>query len=103
MIKKDGGLISIQVTAANKKDFGDWNFHILRTNGANNVTWHLHRAKVSLQQQPASDSSVHHEGLDIIDRNRITSLGAQKHRTTQINLHPTASNYSKISNFISFG
>ena len=88
------------MTAANKEDFGDWNFHILRKNGSNNVAWYLHRAYVALQEQSNSDSSDHQQDPDIIDINRITTLGRQKHQTTQINLYPTASNYSKISNFI---
>ena len=102
IIKQDSGLISIQVTAANKEDFGDWNFHILRKNGSNNVAWYLHRAYVALQEQSNSDSSDHQQDPDIIDINRITTLGRQKHQTTQINLYPTASKYSKISNFIFF-
>lgn len=100
VVKQDSGLISIEVTATKKKDIGDWNFHILRTNGASNVTWHLHRAHVALQQKPNSDSSDHQEDPNIMDNNLITTLGGQKHQTTQMKLYPTASNYSKIRDFI---
>ena len=82
------------MTAAEKKDSGDWNIHILNRNGASNVTWHLHRAKVVLQQQSTSDFSDHHEDPNIIDNNQISTSGGQKHQTTQINVDPSASNYS---------
>ena len=95
-------MISIEVIAAKKKDFGDWIIHILHLNGASNVTWQIHRANVALQEQSKSNSSDHYENPDIIDGNQINTLGGQRYQTTKINVDHTASNYSTINNDTNF-